>query len=50
MKNSNINSWIELKKMTPHYEVLMNYKRMLNRSTPWTDMSQFFKEADKHMK
>lgn len=49
MKNSGINNWVQLKKQTPHFTTIMNCRQILKRSTPWNDMSLFFKEADKHI-
>jgi|GEM_PF-5226160 len=49
MKNSGISNWVELKKQTPHFETIMNCRRILKRTTPWNDMSLFFKEADKRI-
>lgn len=50
MKNSGINSWVELKKQTPYFETILNCRRILRKTTPWNDMALFFKEADKHIK
>ncbi|WP_257263232.1 hypothetical protein [Endozoicomonas sp. ONNA2] len=50
MKNSGINGWIELKRQTPHFEAMVNCRRILKKTTPWNNMVLFFKEADKHIK
>lgn len=50
MKNNSMTSWIELKKQNQHFETILNSKRILKKNTSWSNMAQFFKEADKHMK
>lgn len=50
MKNHFINSWIELKKQTHHFETIVRCKKQLRKTTVWDDMFSFFKEADKYIK
>ncbi len=49
MKNA-VARWVELKNNTRHFETILQSKRILQGHGKWDDMSQFFREADKHIK
>ncbi|MGI9277085.1 MAG: hypothetical protein ACR2PT_19845 [Endozoicomonas sp.] len=50
MKKTAIEHWVELKKQTPVFEQIINYKRKQKKATTWDDMALFFIEADRHLK
>lgn len=50
MKTNGINNWIELKKNTHNFETIVNSRKILKKGTPWNDMDNFFKAADKLIK
>ena len=51
MSEQSIKSWIELKKLTPTFQEVMRYKKIVRKHTSSLDsLETFCREADKHLK
>ena len=51
MSAERIKSWIELKKLTPVFQEIVRYKKIVRKDTSSLDsLETFCREADKHLK